>query len=65
MLTVWKARTHPFSLWVCPEKHVHLKIGTVVLELTTKELNTLASLSKTAQLALQGPHYTKMTVTGR
>ena len=65
MLTVWKARTHPFSLWICPEKHIHLKIGNVVLELTAKELNTLASLSKTAQLIIQGSRYTKMTVTDR
>ena len=65
MLTVWKARTHPFSLWVCPEKHVHLKIGNVVLELTTEELNTLATLSKTAQLTLQGSQLRRITVTGR
>lgn len=65
MYTVWKARTQPFSLWVCSEKHVHLKIGSVVLELTTGELNALATLSKTAQLTLQESRSTKMTVTGR
>ena len=64
MYTVWKARTQPFSLWVCPEKHVHLKIGSVVLELTTDELNALATLSKTVQLALSESRNAKITVTG-
>ena len=41
MYTVWKARSQPFSLWVCPGKHGHVKIGSIVLELTTGEVNAL------------------------
>ncbi len=65
MHTTWKARTQPLSLWVCQENHVHLKIGTVVLELTLRELNALATLSKTVQMALSESGQTRLTVAGR
>lgn len=64
MDTVWKAHSQPFSLWVDPEKNVH-QIGSIVLELTTGELNALAPLSKTVPVvALQASRNTTITVTG-
>jgi hypothetical protein len=64
MHPVWKARTQPLRLWVCQENNVHLKIGSVVLELTLQELNALATLSKTVQMALRESSKVSIAVTG-
>lgn len=65
MHTVWKSRTQPLGLWICPEKHAHIKIGSVTLELTLRELRALARLSKTVQMALLESSQARITVSGR